>query len=274
MAEKLSPAMGNEISRFIAEKRMEGKYNLKQLIKLISRLEKYDLKIEKRMKIFLILSIVFFILSLVTLFIFPFAIIVTIILAIIFLILRLINKGKDLSNDFRLLLFPFLKELNEDIDLSAKIAIKMPLSKFEDKSNFLETTPVYKKGVYHKCIDFIYEREELSLNIPMRDGNAIDLNVQKLMIKTQKTKRNPRGKSKTKIKYKEIYTFIPQIFINKKRFAPNSNNVSGKIKVGNKVIKDKIVIKTKNKRPVDIALLIEKILVMYQNLTLAEQKGV
>ncbi|MCP5055049.1 MAG: hypothetical protein GY940_48235, partial [bacterium] len=67
--------------------------------------------------------------------------------------------------------------------------------------------------------DYFYERDMVSLQVRFYDGNRLTLHAKDHFIRTSKTKRNPRGKIKTKNKFKKKVEFTLQLKVNNRKYT-------------------------------------------------------
>lgn len=138
----------------------------------------------------------------------------------IFGIFSAIRQGKrDIDDGFRNYLKPLMKVLERDMKADRELSIEMALLPTDHK-NFLKSGgQKYKKGDYHACYDRIYEREYLSLKARLYDGNRLTLSVSDSLTRSDMTKKNPRGKIKTKSKYrKQRITYMIRLRVNPEKY--------------------------------------------------------
>ncbi|MFC1849821.1 hypothetical protein ACFL27_06395 [candidate division CSSED10-310 bacterium] len=217
---------GAQIQALLDAKRMQGEWPLTRINYFISQLTEYDLVIEKKAKVYTGLTAGSFIGAFIFIFVAAFLenwkvaliIPVLIVVGIITLIITMKYSKLDLRNEFREFLAPLLDNLKEDIKPESDISLDLHLTSVEDKAFFQGKSDKYSKGVYHKCYDHIYERDLLTMSLPLIDGNRLALSGHEYLIKSVKTKRNPRGKYKTKTKYKKKVMFDIRLRINPDKF--------------------------------------------------------
>lgn len=138
---------------------------------------------------------------------------------VIFVLIGIRYSFRDLDDGFRVYLFPLLRALSDDIKKNKKISIEMDFLPTDNKKFKKSKSDIYQKGVYHKCHDTLYERNYLKMTLPLHDGNSLVLSVRDSLIEAQMTKKNPRGKIKTKRKYKkQVMTYNIRLKVSAKKY--------------------------------------------------------
>ena len=208
-------SIAKEIKSILKTKKISGSFQIKNLRKILQQLKEVDNRAEQKkgryIVMIFILVIVLFI-SLITVniwFIAPAATIFTIVILLTFLA----NK-QDIPDETKNFTIPLLDLLKDDIEKKKAIKIEASLIKIDSKKNLQSKGEPYKSGVYHKCIDSLYEQEFLKLNLPFTDGNSLLIDGHYNLKKTEKTKKTARGKIKTKDKYKKKIIFLFKLTIN------------------------------------------------------------
>ncbi|MDM8515441.1 hypothetical protein QUF76_04520 [Desulfobacterales bacterium HSG16] len=138
---------------------------------------------------------------------------------VIFVLVGIRYSFRDLDDGFRVYLFPLLRALSDDIKKNKKISIEMDFFPTDKKIFKKSKSDKYQKGVYHKCYDTLYERDYLKMTLPLHDGNRLVVSVRDSLIEAQMTKKNPRGKIKTKRKYKkQVMTYTIRLKVSAKKY--------------------------------------------------------
>jgi len=96
--------------------------------------------------------------------------------------------------------------LAEDV-ASEGLYVRLDLRGATDKSKKTQVTPEYRRGVYHKCVDTFYVDPWFSGSAVLVDEADLYWHVVDRTRSSKRTKRNPRGKIKTKTKVKKT-TFL------------------------------------------------------------------
>src|SRR5688572_9809196 len=115
-------------------------------------------------------------------------------------------RAQDLSDNLTLTAAPFIALLREDIEPGDPVHVEIDLRPWAiDEKKKKESEP-YKKGAYYKVIDTLYVDPWFSGSAVLADGTKLKWRVVDHMLEKTGTKKNPRGKikSKTKVKRKTV----------------------------------------------------------------------
>jgi hypothetical protein len=226
---ELSPRVAGMVKR----KEVSGNFKLKRLIRILEAIGDYDEIRDRRRRsisrwrwILLPVAIVstfllFFSLAALPdsmLFLIP---LTTLPLAVIILVvLSIKNRAlatSDLPNDFRLCLIPFLKAMREDIDLAGKVKLKLDLAgaSREKVTGEIEVPSPPQS----RCTKTTYTDRWCFLDAPLAGDGRLLLTILNHYTHTVRTRRNPRGKIKTKSKWKKRVVV-------KAGLAPQEGNLS------------------------------------------------
>jgi len=216
----------------VAEKKISGQWPLSQLFSVFDTLTEYDVQIEAKLAKFKKFAIIGFIVAGISFFVTMFGmsvnpnipfltvplLVIALVVGIVGLVLKFRYKKMDLQNEFREYVRPLLENLQDDIKSNSSVALDLYLSPVEQKQFSKGKSDKYSVGVYHKCYDYYFERDFLNVKLRLTDGNRLMLTGTELLIKTSKTKRNPRGKIKTKTKYKKRVGFDARLTVDPEKF--------------------------------------------------------
>ena len=97
--------------------------------------------------------------------------------------------------------------LAEDIAPTTGLYVRLDLRGATDDSKKTQVTPQYRRGAYHKCVDTFYVDPWFSGSATFVDDANLYWHVVDRTRSSKRTKRNPRGKIKTKTKVKKT-TFL------------------------------------------------------------------
>jgi hypothetical protein len=97
--------------------------------------------------------------------------------------------------------------LAEDVAPATGLYLKLDLRGATDDSKKTEVTPQYRRGVYHKVVDTFYVDPWFTGSAALVDDANLYWHVVDRTRSSKRTKRNPRGKIKTKTKVKKT-TFL------------------------------------------------------------------
>lgn len=216
----------------VAEKKISGQWPLSQLFSIFDTLTQYDVQLEAKVAKFKKLATIGFIGVFISFFLTilganvnPTVLVLAILLLLISLVVGIVGLvlksrcGKlDLQDDFRKYVRPLLESLQDDLKKDTPVSLELSLDPVEKKQFSKGKSDNYSVGVYHSCCDYYFERDFLNVKLRLNDGNRLMLTGTELLIKTSKTKRNPRGKYKTKTTYKKRVTFDVRLSVDFEKF--------------------------------------------------------
>jgi hypothetical protein len=211
----------------LAAKKVKGAWTIRRLLYLLDSLAKYDIQLEKKRNksgwataLSLIASIVAVIWGMNsengTL---MFSALVFAILFIFSVILLDYYRKRDLPNDFREYLIPLLRLLSGDIRDRSKIALNIDLLELQNKKHSKGKQSLPPKAPYNKITLERFERTLMTMAIHLRDGNRLLMERFESLTVIAKSKKNPRGKTKTKAKYKKRVSTRMKLAVNGKVYA-------------------------------------------------------
>ncbi len=214
---------------------LKGSWKFSELLKLLDELANFDLLVLKRRKLMLglcitcfVLAFVFFIITMATQFIPMVAVLVLLIAGgITTAVFYKRFKGEDIDDDLRLFVKPLLEVLAEDIREDSTIEVDCMVRPLNSKEFNKGKGEKYSKGVYPACYDYTYDRDFLTMKIRMRDDNRLVLSIKDHMVMTERSKTNPRGKTKTKSSYKRKTSCDVDIRVNGNAFKCASQHPKG-----------------------------------------------
>lgn len=111
------------------------------------------------------------------------------------------TKKIDLSNNFRQFVLPVLTMFREDFAAGQPVHVKLDLRPPTSPPKKTGESAPYKHGVYYKIIDTTYADSWMSAKAMLSDGSKLEWSITDSIRERKKTKKNPRGKIKTKTKY-------------------------------------------------------------------------
>ena len=183
-------------------------------------------------------------------------------------------KKIDISNNFRQFVLPVLSVFREDIDASKPVNLKLDLSSPTDKSKLQSESAPYAAGVYHKVIDSMYRDPWMSADAVLVDGSKLSWSVTDSIRERKKTKRNPRGKYKTKTKYSKKTNLEVTLRMRKKTYdvaAPAEAELTADEK--HSTVKVERQVQSASLDPVVPRALIDLIADVYRNASLTKKEA-
>jgi len=184
---------------------------------------------------------------------------------IYFLVTFIKLSSHDLSNNFRQIALPFFAILNEDMEAGEPMQIKLDLSSPTGKAKKTGESDKYELGVYHKVIDTFYRDAWFEGSTWLADGSSLSWSVVEEITSSARTKRNARGKYKTKTKYRKLCHLAVDVALPHKEYsvdaAPATEDVKVKIRDGEKrtTLRLSRKVKIKANEPFDVKALVDLI---------------
>jgi len=116
---------------------------------------------------------------------------------------RRFAKRNNVHDGFRTFALPLIPILREDQDPEQPLDLFVDLTGATMYWKQVGETPQYKKPPYHKIVDTFFEDPWLQGHAHFVDGAHLNFVITDHVRSSKKTKRNPRGKVKTKVKSKK-----------------------------------------------------------------------
>ncbi len=175
----------------------------------------------------------------------------------------------DVSNNLRQFVVPVLALFREDIDPQTPVHLRLDLSKPTASPKKTTEGAPYKHGIYHKVIDTLYVDPWMSAEAVLVDGTRLRWSVTDRIRERKKTKRNARGKYKTKTKYRKVSDLEVQLAMRTKTYtvahaAITNDGKRSKLEVQRSVRTDSL-------DPIDPRTLIDAITGVYRSLKPAKE---
>ena len=95
---------------------------------------------------------------------------------------------------------PLVALLREDIEPRTPLRLALDVRPCVRDATYVSATEPYKKGVYHKVVDTFHVQPWLLAELELVDGSQVAIAATDHVRHRKQTKRNPRGKIKTKTK--------------------------------------------------------------------------
>jgi hypothetical protein len=131
----------------------------------------------------------------------------------------------DIADTLSHVVVPFLAILREDVTATEPIDVDIDLSPDNAKEKLASEDKLPKKGAYYKIIQRIYMNPWFEGHTTFADGTRVSWKVVDRIRELQKTKKNPRGKIKTKTKRKLRTEVAVKLGFPTKRFVAEREGV-------------------------------------------------
>ena len=132
-----------------------------------------------------------------------------------FYIKRFDIPGEVLTNT----VIPILTVLREDMKSNQKLQMRLDLRGFAIPEKLSNQSEPYASGVYHKIVDSFYRDHWFDGKTILADGTHLIWSIHDLAKRQNKSKRNYRGKHKSKTKDKHRSFISMQIGMKSKRYT-------------------------------------------------------
>ena len=205
----------------VESKKISGSWSAKALLKLLGELQRWDLGVEDRKKAAhkrVVGSGIAMVVSIFALFVFVafdlwyIGLTLTIGLIVFFIMSMRAKKALaavDIPDEFRVVVRPLLRQLSQDIDPNEKVRVECDLAGVAESK--AKSTKDIGKLYYQSAKLTVYEDPLCHLRLPLIDGTEAVFSIDNTVHKVVGTKRNARGKSKTKTKWKKVTTLTASL---------------------------------------------------------------
>jgi hypothetical protein len=178
----------------------------------------------------------------------------------------------DISNNVRGVALPFLAIVKQDVPAAQRIQVRLDLALPTDPRKQVETLPEYSRGRYYKIIDTLFADPWFEGTARLADGTLLRWMIEDQVRESKRTKRNRRGKYKTKTRHYKRSEISVVVSLPSKRYVVRELDAPGQsveIQRGPKrcTIKLKRKLKLKSLEPIDPRLLIDAIALAYRSAT-------
>ncbi len=187
-------------------------------------------------------------------------------------------KKLDVSNNLRRVALPFFAVLREDMARDEPLDVSVDLTSPMMAAKKQRTDKPYERDNYHKVVDTHYLDPWFSGSARLADGSRLRWEVIDEVLHSSRTKRNARGKTKTKSKVAKSSVLRAIVNLPRSnyqysehhgtptgtRIAANSDDRRTSVKLSRKV-------KTRGAEPFDVGQLIELVSSAYRRVRPAAQ---
>jgi hypothetical protein len=172
---------------------------------------------------------------------FRFLVPLVIIVVIFFLVKKFTFATKlDISDNLGGFAVPMLKLLRDDFDPDQPVHVKLDLRDPTSKAKATGTGEPYKHGAYYKIIDTTYQDDWFSGEGVLADGSRFRWTLEETIRESKKSKKTPRGKYKTKTRYKKKASIDVELVLKKKTYdvtgAAKESDKNATVRVSKKYV--------------------------------------
>lgn len=182
------------IDPILRDHKLSGKLKPDVLQNILQELETFDIAVARKKKISLAVCIISFVVAIVPLFVGFFYLAPLAIVGVVFIFMFRRYRSFDIDDQVRCFVKPMVESLQHDVKEEADIAVDMELLPLDNSRYLINKGDVYSAGMYPKCCDYTYRRDFLKMKMSLVDGNKLTIEVDERLVKTEKTKTNPRAK--------------------------------------------------------------------------------
>ena len=143
-----------------------------------------------------------------------YAAVISSIVAVVMLI-RLYTIKCD--GDAAAVLGPFLRCLGPDLAKGAPVRVKASLKAATASDFLVKAGEKYVKGYYQDCVDRLFKREVVEVECRLSDGTRLTAGIAGHTMEKILKKKNPRGRWKTKKRYRRKIAFKARILLDESR---------------------------------------------------------
>ena len=173
-------------------------------------------------------------------------------------------KGLDVSDNLGKFVIPVLAVFREDIDPSTPVHLRLDLTKPTSAPKKTAESAPFKHGSYYKIIDKTYVDPWMDAEAVLVDGTRLRWSVTDRIRERQKTKRNPRGKIKSKTKYRKVTDVEVQLALKSKTYSVTRADAETDGKRSKVAVQRSV--RTDSLDPVDPRALIDAVTDVYRSL--------
>jgi hypothetical protein len=179
----------------------------------------------------------------------------------------------DISDNVRGVALPFLAILKQDIAATQRIRVRLDLAVPTDKRKQVEVLPAYERGPYHKVVDTLFADAWFEGSARLADGTVLRWRVRDDVRESKRTKRNARGKYKTKTRHYKRSEIDVVVSLPTKRYLvgeiadASGQRITVRRDVKRCTIKLQRKLKVKSLDPIDPRFLIDAISTAYRSVS-------
>lgn len=204
----------------------------------------------------------------------------TVIATIVFAVMFFRLKKRDIPNSLRESLLPLVVVLREDMESDASLSLRFDLREPTRRENVKRENK--GAGGYPRVEESFYENAWMSGSGALADGTTLEWSVTDGIRERKVTKRNPRGKIKTKTKYKVLRMLEMRVALRTDAYALQPANVpQGALRMATKEGEKRNVVKLRRRMistgapfpTFDVRDFIDTLAGAYRRVALVKQEG-
>ncbi|HEX8072312.1 MAG TPA: hypothetical protein VF546_20370 [Pyrinomonadaceae bacterium] len=219
-------ALTAEQKQLLRTKQVEGAHTPAEWLALLTPLGDYDQSADKLRKAGCTAGIISGVVLFASLFLLgifaPLAVLLIVgalTVLVVAIIVYQITSKLDLATDLHKFVLPLLAVLREDAAPGQPVRLALDMRGSTVDAKQVRQTQPYAAGAYHKVVATFYEDPWLRGEAPLADGSRLSWRLVDRVRKLEKTKRNPRGKTKTKTRHKQKTHMVVQLALRGDRYA-------------------------------------------------------
>ncbi len=184
----------------------------------------------------------------------------------------------DVSNNLRRVALPFFAVLREDMPSDEPLQVSVDLTPSMTTAKKLRKDAPYALGSYHQVVDTHYADPWFSGSARLADGSRLRWEVIDEVLHSSRTKRNPRGKIKTKSKFAKRSLLRAMVSLPKDNYqysdqhgVPTRTRITARGDDRRTAVKLSRKLKSGDAEPFDVGELIELVSSAYRRVRPATQ---
>ncbi|MBN1106018.1 MAG: hypothetical protein JXL84_21590 [Deltaproteobacteria bacterium] len=138
-------------------------------------------------------------------------------------------RDMDLMSDFRTVLIPLLKILQED--LTKKVPVRLSLNLVGLKPGKVIREGDVPPGRFKRVTERLYRDRWCAMSVRMADGSMVRLRLVNLVLRQERQWTNPRRKTKFKVKWKKVVLVSATLFPSVEYLRWNKSRVQERARV-------------------------------------------
>jgi hypothetical protein len=189
--------------------KLHGQWSAPEILDIAGSLKAFRDSLKPKVKktkvkiiIFIISSVIFGVLTFAWSFFFLIFLLASIALAVVFIVKAVKWNDDRFNPDAESMLTPLFTCIGPDLAKNSPATLSAALRSPFEKEFLVKEGQKYSTFAYPECIDRFYKRPVLSLECRLLDGTRLMAGIVEHSIEKVLKKKNPRGKWKTKKKYR------------------------------------------------------------------------